>query len=214
MSDRTLYGYWRSSAAYRVRIALNLKGLAYNNKPVDLRAGAQGGVGYKLLNPQGMVPFLIDGGAGLNQSLAIIEWLDETYPEPPLLASDPLTRARIRAAALSIACDIHPLNNLRVQKYLKAEMKLEPDAIEAWGRHWIETGLANIEEIAESATGPYLFGDAPTLADVCLVPQMYNARRAQADVARFPNIQRIDKALMQLAAFRDARPEAQADADV
>ena len=214
MSDRTLYTYWRSSAAYRVRIALNLKGLSWSPKSVDLRSGAQSGVGFKLLNPQGMIPYLIDGEIGLNQSIAIIEWLNETYPEPPLLPADPLARARVRAAALTIACDIHPLNNLRVLKYLRSEFGQEQDAIDAWARHWIEAGFESLEEIAEGATGPYLFGDTVTLADVCLVPQMYNARRVQADVARFPRLGAIDKALVAHPAFNAARPEAQPDADV
>ena len=214
MSARTLYGYWRSSAAYRVRIALALKGLDYDHKGIDLRAGAQSGVGFKLLNPQGLVPYLIDGEVGLNQSLAIIEYLDETYPEPRLLPSDPVARARVRAAALAIACDIHPLNNLRVLKYLKNALGQEQAEIDAWAQHWIETGFAALEEIAEGSPGPYLFGGAVTLADVCLVPQMYNARRVRADLTRFPRLVEIDKALNALPAVRKARPEAQPDADV
>ncbi len=214
MSQRTLYTFWRSSAAYRVRIALGLKGLDYDSKPVDLRTGAQQGIGYKLLNPQGFVPYLIDGEVGLNQSLAIIEWLDETYPEPPLLPADPLGRARVRAAALTIACDIHPLNNLRVLKYLKDPLGQEQEAIDAWAQHWIGQGFAPLEEIAEGSPGPYLFGDAPTLADVCLVPQMYNARRVRTDLTPFPRLVEIDKRLLDLPQIRNARPEAQADADV
>ncbi len=214
MSDRTLYTYWRSSAAYRVRIALNLKGLKWSPKSVDLRSGAQSGVGFKLLNPQGMIPYLIDGEVGLNQSVAIIEWLDETYPEPPLLPTDALARARVRAASLTIACDIHPLNNLRVLNYLRSEFGQDQDAVDSWSRHWIEAGFESLEEIAEGSTGPYLFGDTVTLADICLVPQMYNARRMQADVARFPRLGAIDKALVALPAFNAARPEAQPDADV
>ena len=214
MSDRTLYTYWRSSAAYRVRIALNFKGLEWSPKSVDLRSGAQSGVGFKLLNPQGMIPYLIDGDVGLNQSLAIMEWLDDTYPEPPLLPTEPLARARVRAAALTIACDIHPLNNLRVLKYLRSEFGQEQDAIDTWSRHWIEAGFESLEEIAEGSTGRYLFGDSVTMADICLVPQMYNARRMQADVARFPKLCAIDKALVALPPFNAARPEAQPDADV
>jgi maleylacetoacetate isomerase/maleylpyruvate isomerase len=210
---RTLYSYWRSSAAYRVRIALGLKGLDYDVRPIDLRSGAQAGVGFKLLNPQGLVPYLIDGDVGLNQSVAIIEWLDETYPDPPLLGPDPVARARVRAAALTIACDIHPLNNLRVLKYLKDPLDQDQEAIDAWARHWIEAGFRPLEEIAEAGSGPYLFGNAVTLADICLVPQMYNARRMRVDLARFPALVDIDKALMQLPAFLNARPEAQADAD-
>lgn len=214
MNGRTLYGYWRSSAAYRVRIALALKGLDYDYKGIDLRAGAQGGVGFKLLNPQGFVPYLIDGEVGLNQSLAIIEYLDETYPEPRLLPDEPVARARVRAAALAIACDIHPLNNLRVLKYLKKPLGHEQAEIDSWQQHWIEEGFAALEEIAEASAGPYLFGDSPTMADVCLVPQMYNARRVRADLTRLPRLVEIDKALNALPAVRKARPEAQPDADV
>ena len=213
MSDRTLYDYWRSSAAYRVRIALHHKGLAFDQTPIDLRTGAQSGVGYTMLNPQGLVPFLIDGDTGIAQSLAIVEWLEEAHPEPPLLPGDAAMRARIRGAALGIACDIHPLNNLRVLKYLKSEMGQEQDATDAWARHWIEAGLGALEEQAERAAGRYLFGDTVTLADVCLVPQLYSARRFQADVARFPALGEIDKRLNALPAFQAARPERQPGAD-
>lgn len=211
-ADRILYGYWRSSAAYRVRIALALKGLDYESRAIDLRRDAQSGVGFRLLNPQGLVPFLIDGDAGLNQSLAIIEWLDEAYPEPSLLPGDALQRARIRAAALTIAADVHPLGNLRVLRYLKEPLGHDQEAIDGWSRHWIEAGLAAIEEIAEANGAPCLFGDEPTLADLCLVPQLYNARRVQADVARFPRLGEIDRHLNRLPAFVAARPERQADA--
>ena len=209
---RALYGYWRSSASYRVRIALAVKGLAYEQVAVNLAQGAQTGVGFKLLNPQGFVPYLIDDTAGLNQSLAIIEYLDEVYPGPALLPGDALARARVRAAALQIACDIHPLNNLRVLKYLRAEMGQEQDAVDTWYRHWVEEGFSALEEIAERATGAYLFGDTVTLADICLVPQMWNARRLQADIARFPALVAIDTRLNALAAVIAARPEAQPDA--
>lgn len=213
MSGRTLYGYWRSSAAYRVRIALALKGLEYDHKGIDLRTGAQSGVGFKLLNPQGLVPYLIDGDVGLNQSLAIIEYLDEVYPEPRLLPDDVVARARVRAAAMAIACDIHPVNNLRVLKYLKSPLGHEQAEIDAWAQHWIETGFAALEEIAEGSPGPYLFGKAVTLADVCLVPQMYNARRVRADLGGFPKLVAIDKALNALPSVRQASPERQPDAD-
>ena len=211
---RTLYGYWRSSASYRVRIALAVKGLDYEQVPINLAQGAQGGVGFRLLNPQGLVPYLIDDTAGLNQSLAIIEYLDEVYPNPPLLPADALGRARVRAAALQIACDIHPLNNLRVLRYLKVELGQEQDVVDAWYRHWVELGFEALEELAEGATGAYLFGDAVTLADVCLVPQMWNARRLQADIARFPKLVAIDTRLNALPAIRAASPERQADAVV
>ena len=211
--DRTLYSYWRSSAAYRVRIALALKGLPFDTRAVDLRSGAQGGVGFALLNPQGLVPYLIDGEVGLNQSLAIIEYLDETYPEPPLVPKSIVERSRARAAALQIACDIHPLNNLRVLQYLKNVLGHDQAAIDTWARHWIETGLAAIEEVAAAHGGAYLCGDVLTIADVCLVPQLYNARRVQADVARFPALGALDKRLNALPAFRAARPAAQPDAN-
>jgi len=211
--NRVLYDYWRSSASYRVRIALAVKGLDWTAKPVDIRSGAQSGVGFTMLNPQGMVPVLLDGDLALNQSLAIIEWLDETYPEPRLLPGDAALRARIRAVALSIACDIHPLNNLRVLKYLKASLAQDQDAIDAWSRHWIETGLAPLEELAEASPGPFLFGAQVTMAEICLVPQLYNARRVQADVARFPRLGEIDRRLNLLPAFQAARPERQAGAN-
>ena len=212
MTDRVLYSYWRSSAAYRVRIALGLKGLDFATRTVDLTSGAQAGVGFTLLNPQGLLPYLIDGEAGLNQSLAILEYLDETYPEPPLLPRGPVARARVRSAALTIACDIHPLGNLRVLNYLRGTLVQPGEAVESWARHWIELGLAALEEITESGNGAYLCGDQLTIADVCLVPQMYNARRFQADVARFPRLSALDRRLVQLPAFAAARPEAQPDA--
>ncbi len=213
MSDRVLYDYWRSSAAYRVRIALNVKGLVYTSKPVDLRTGAQSGVGYTMLNPQGLIPLLIDGGAGIAQSLAIIEWLEETYPEPPLLPGDAAMRARIRSATLGMVADLHPLKNLRVYNYLKGPLALSQAQVDDWARHWIETGLRPLEEQAERTTGKFLFGDEVTLADVCLAPEMYSARRMQADVARFPALGEIDKRLNALPAFQAARPEQQPGAD-
>ena len=212
MTSRTLYTYWRSSASYRVRIALAVKGLAYDSVAINLAQGAQSGVGFRLLNPQGLIPYLIDGEVGLNQSLAIIEYLDETYPDPPLLPADAVGRARVRGVALQIAADIHPINNLRVLKYLKAEMGQPQDAVDTWYRHWIETGFAALEELAEGGTGAFLFGDAVTLADICLVPQMWNARRLQADIARFPKLVAIDVRLNALPAVAAARPEAQPDA--
>jgi len=212
-SSRFLYDYWRSSASYRVRIALAVKGLDWTAKPVDLRSGAQSGVGFTMLNPQGLVPVLLDGNQALNQSIAIIEWLDETYPEPRLLPGDAALRARVRAAALAIACDIHPINNLRVLKHLKG-MGHEQEAIDNWQRHWIETGLAPLEELAEASPGPFLFGAQVTMAECCLVPQLYNARRVQADVARFPRLGEIDRRLNLLPAFQAARPERQAGAEV
>ena len=213
MSDRILYDYWRSSAAYRVRIALHVKHLAFDTRVVDLRTGAQSGVGYTMLNPQGLVPFLIDGEAGIAQSLAIIEWLEETHPEPPLLPGDAAMRARIRGTALGMIADSHPLVNLRVRKYLAGPLGHDEATIDAWARHWIELALAPLEEQAQRGPGPYLFGDTVTLADVCLVPAMYGARRVQADVARFPALGEIDKRLNALPGFQAARPERQPGAD-
>ncbi|MGI4877038.1 MAG: maleylacetoacetate isomerase [Janthinobacterium lividum] len=210
--SRMLYGHWRSSAVYRVRIALALKGLAYDTTAIDILKNAQSGFGFKMLNPQGLIPYLIDGDNGFNQSLAIIEYLDETYPDPPLLRGDAVARARIRAVALAIACDIHPLNNTRVTAYLRTELGHDQAVVETWARHWIEAGFAALEELAEAGEGPYLFGDAVTMADLCLVPQFYNARHYQADVARFPRLSAIDKRLNLLPAFAAARPERQPDA--
>jgi len=214
--SRILYDYWRSSAGYRVRIALNLKGLAYERTPLNLLKGAQQSLGYRIINPQGLIPFLIDGDIGLHQSVAIIEYLDEKYPTPALLPGDAVMRARIRAAALMIACDIHPLNNLRVQKWLRGEMGQEDAALDAWLTHWISAGFQPLEEMCEghgAGGGLYLFGDAPTMADILLVPQMYNARRIRMDLSPFPRLVEIDKALLQLPAFAAARPERQDDAE-
>ncbi|MBV7257846.1 maleylacetoacetate isomerase [Pacificimonas sp. WHA3] len=213
MSDRILYDYWRSTAAYRVRIVLHLKGLEHDHKSVDLVKGAQSGVGFKMLNPHGRVPYLIDGEVGLNQSLAICEYLDEVYPEPTILPGDAATRARIRGAAQIIACDVHPLNNLSVLNYLKGELGQDEDAVRDWYHHWIDTGFRALEEQAEAAAGPYLFGDRVTLADICLAPQMYNARRFRMNLEPYPGLVEIDKKLLEHDAFRAARPEAQEDAN-
>lgn len=210
---RVLYGYWRSSAAFRVRIGLNLKGLGYDLQPVDLRAGAQQSPGYTLLNPQGLVPFLIDGAVGLNQSLAILEYLDEAYPETArLLPPEPLARARVRAAAEIIACEAHPLGNLRVLRYLKNQLGQEQAAIDDWYRHWMVLALKPLEEIAQASRGDYLFGDAVTLADICLAPHMYNSRRMRVDLEPFPHLVAIDKRLNALEAVRRAAPQNQPDA--
>ncbi|MGB3723143.1 MAG: maleylacetoacetate isomerase [Pacificimonas sp.] len=211
--DRILYDYWRSTAAYRVRITLHLKGLEHEHKVVDLVKGAQSGVGFKILNPHGRVPYLIDGEVGLNQSLAICEYLDEVYPEPPILPGDAAMRGRIRGAAQIIACDIHPLNNMSVLKYLKTEFDQDQEAVDAWYHHWIDTGFRALEELAEAGEGPYLFGDRVTLADICLAPQMYNARRFRMDLTPYPGLVEIDKRLLALDAFLAARPEAQKEAN-
>ncbi|AOB32025.1 maleylacetoacetate isomerase [Bordetella sp. H567] len=211
-----LYSYFRSSAAYRVRIALNLKGLPYDYATVHLlkEGGQQLKPDYLRLNPQALVPTLVDGTAVLTQSMAIIEYLEETHPQPPLLPSTPVARARVRALAQGIACDVHPLNNLRVLRYLKRELDVTDAARDAWYRHWVETGLLALERmLADSPdTGVYCHGDTPTLADACLVPQIFNARRLDCDLSAMPIIVRIDEACRALPAFAQAAPENQPDA--
>lgn len=208
-----LHGYFRSSAAYRVRIALNLKGLGVTHVPHHLRKGEQRDAGYLTLNPQGLVPTLtLDDGTQLTQSLAIIEWLDETHPEPPLLPADPLRRARVRAFAQAIACDIHPVQNLKVLTRLRAQGATADD-VTAWAA-WINAeGLAACERLAADEPGPFCFGAAPTLADLCLVPQLANARRFGVDVSAFPRLLVADTAARALPAFADAAPERQSDAE-
>ena len=208
-----LYGYFRSSTAYRCRIALNLKGLAPEYVAVHLRRGDQRASDYQNVNPQGLVPSLEIGGHVITQSLAIIEWLDETYPEPALLPIDALARADVRAFALAIACDIHPLNNLRVLNYLKAELHLEQTAIDVWYRHWVEQGLASCERLLRRGgwRGPYCFGESPTLADVCLAPQLYNARRFDSDLSACPTLLAIEKVCKAHPAFAAAEPDRQPD---
>ncbi|MBZ6379330.1 maleylacetoacetate isomerase [Pacificimonas flava] len=212
MSDRVLYDFWRSSAAFRVRIALGLKGLDYDRAVIDLNAGAQRSPGYRMLNPQGRVPLLIDGEAALNQSLAILEYLEEVYPDPPLLHGDAAMRGRIRGAAQIIVSDVHPLGNSSVMRYLEERLGHDRDEFIAWYGHWMSVGFGPLEELAERSSGRFLFGDDVTLADVCLAPQMYNARRWRTDLEPFPALVEVDKNLMELSAFRNARPEAQSDA--
>ncbi len=206
-----LYDYFRSSAAFRLRIALNLKGLAYESVPVNLVANEQRGAGYLNLNPLGLVPALTTGeGELLTQSVAILEWLEEEYPEPPLLPADALGRARVRAMVQTIACDIHPLNNLRVQRYLVETLDVNEDDKLAWYHHWIALGFAALER---QATGErYCYGDSPTLADACLLPQMFNARRFKQDLQPYPRLRAIAGHLEQLPAFAAATPEAVAPA--
>ena len=215
MSSRTLYGYWRSSAAYRVRIALALKGLDYDYKGIDLRAGAQSGVGFKLLNPQGFVPYLIDGEVGLNQSLAIIEFLDETRPEPPLLPQDAPGRARVRMLAQMIACDIHPVNNLRVLTSLRTLFGAGDEDVANWFRHWVNEGFQPLEKILTSSaeTGTFCHGETPGLADICLVAQVTSNARFGVDLTPYPTIARIHAACMALPAFQKAAPQNQIDAE-
>jgi maleylpyruvate isomerase len=209
-----LYTYFRASSPYRVRIALNLKGLSYESIPIHL--AKDGGLNrrpeYRAVNPQMKVPALaLDGGDVLTQSLAIIEFLDETHPEPPLLPEDPLDRAQVRAMANLIACDIHPLNNVAPLRYLKNILKHEQKDIDAWYHHWILEGFAALEEMIPP--GPYAFGDSVTLADICLVPQVYNARRYKVPLEKFPKIVAVETACLQLPAFEKARPENQPDAE-
>jgi len=209
-----LYSYFRSSAAYRVRIALALKGLAYEYAPVHLAKGEQRADGYRALNAQALVPTLVNDGRAFTQSLAIIEYLDERHPKPPLLPDTPEERARVRAIALSIACDVHPLNNLRVLQYLARSLGASEDATNAWYRHWIEVGLSALETqlASDPATGEFCHGEAPSLADVCLVPQLANARRYAVPLDAYPTLTRIDSTCRALAAFAQAAPERQPDA--
>jgi maleylacetoacetate isomerase len=208
-----LHGYFRSSAAFRVRIALNLKGLACESVPVHLRRGDQRRPEFLGVNPQGLVPALETDGQTLIQSLPIIEYLDETHPEPPLLPSDAAGRARVRALAAMVACDIHPLNNLRVLRYLHRTLGHDEAALAAWYNHWIAEGFGAIESLlaADSRTGRFCHGDTPGLADVVLVPQVVNAERYRLDLAPYPTIARIFEACMMLDAFAAARPERQPD---
>jgi maleylacetoacetate isomerase len=210
-----LYGYFRSSAAFRVRIALNLKGLEYEQQSMNLAQGHHLRAEYRAVNPQALVPVLIEGENLLTQSLAIMEYLDETHPEPPLLPPEPLARQRVRSLAQVVACDIHPVNNLRVLKYLGGPLKIDESARNTWYRHWIAEGLAVIEKrlFDDAATGVFCHGDTPTLADCCLVPQIFNARRYGSDLTAYPTIMNIYDRCMSLPAFDRAAPLNQPDAD-
>jgi len=213
-TDVKLYSYFRSSAAYRVRIALNLKGLAYETVPVHLvkEGGHNRRPEFRAINPQMRVPALVvPTGDVLIQSRAIIEYLDETHPEPPLLPKDPIARAQARALAEIVACDIHPLNNIGSLRYLKRELHHEQAAIDAWYHHWVLTGFEALEALVRP--GPYACGGAVTVADLCLVPQVYNARRLNVPLDKFPKIVAIDTACLALPAFDRARPENQPDAE-
>lgn len=202
-----LYDYWRSSASYRVRIALNLKGLAYEAVPTSLLDGEQRAPDYLEKNPQGFVPMLEIGDLRLTQSLAIIDWLDATQPGPRLIPADPVARARALAMAYVIASDIHPINNLRILKYLSNELGIEEAARDDWYRHWILEGFTALEAMADPAA-PYLGGEAPNIADICLVPQMANANRFKTPLGAFPNLVRIDGACNALDPFKAAHPDA------
>ncbi|USX16276.1 maleylacetoacetate isomerase [Oxalobacteraceae bacterium OTU3CAMAD1] len=213
-----LYTYFRSSAAYRVRIALNLKGLAYEAQPVHLlRDGGQHlAEAYRAVNPSALLPTLEDDdGAVIGQSLAILEYLEETRPQTPLLPADPAGRARVRALALTVVADTHPLGNLRVLKYIKGEMGLTEEVKLEWHRHWLRSGLATLEALlaGDARTGVYSHGDTPTLADCCLVPQVFNAQRFEVDTAPYPTVMRISAACAALPAFQQAHPAQQPDAE-
>ena len=215
MSEFKLYTYWRSSAAYRVRIALAIKGLEAEQTLVHLvkDGGEQHGQAYRSVNPSGLVPTLLHGHNVISNSLAIIEYLDEVYPEPSLLPGSAADRARIRQIAQAIACDIHPLNNLRVMQFLKAEMGQDDSDVQRWYAHWVREGFRSAEAFAANAPeSHFVYGDEPTLADAFLVPQMYNARRFNVPVDDFPNLVRIVDNCNELPAFQDALPEAQSDA--
>jgi len=212
-----LYSYFRSSAAYRVRIALNLKNLPYDYAPIHLLrdGGEQLKPAYRSLNPDAILPTLVDGDNVLQQSLAIIEYLEETHPEPPLLPKSPADRAYVRSVALQVACEIHPLNNLRVLKYLKHTVGADDATRDEWYRHWVESGFATLEQhlAGDSRTGAFCFGDTPTMADACLVPQVFNAQRFKIGVTQFPTIKRIHDHASQLDAFALAAPGVQPDAE-
>jgi len=212
MALPVLYDYWRSSAAYRVRIALNLKGVEYESRQVDLREDEHKSAEFRAVNPQALVPALEIDGHRLTQSLAIINYLDLRYPNQPLLPASALERAHVVAMAMAIACDIHPLNNLRVLKYLKNELGQPQEAVDTWYRHWVSEGLAGLEGLAAPRAGKFLFGDAPTGADVCLVPQLYNARRFDVPLDDYPTLLRADENANKLDAFVKAHPENQEQA--
>jgi maleylacetoacetate isomerase len=209
MSRPVFYEYWRSSAAYRVRIALKLKGVDYESRPVDLREGEQRSSNLLAMNPQGLVPMLEIDGHRLTQSLAIIGYLDARFPNQPLIPASAAERALVVAMAMIVACDIHPLNNLRVLQYLKNELGHSQDEADAWYRHWISEGLPALEAMARPSAGKFLFGDAPTGADVCLVPQLYNARRFNVPLDDYPTLLRAEENANKLDGFAAAHPDRQ-----
>jgi maleylacetoacetate isomerase len=207
MMKPVLYDYYRSSACYRVRIALNLKQVDYQPVTVNLLEGEQKAAAYRARNPQGFVPMLEADGRRLVQSLAIIDWLEAAFPEPALYPRDVDDRAHVLAMALAVACDIHPLNNLRVLKYLSGPLEQPQEVRDAWYRHWVAEGLAALEEMAAARAGRFLFGDAPTLADVCLVPQLHNARRFEVPLDPFPTLVRVDAEANRIEAIAAAHPD-------
>lgn len=212
-----LYTFFRSSASYRVRIALNLKGLAYEQTPIHLRRGGgeQFSAAYKRINPQALVPALEDNGRVFTQSLAIIEYLEEKYPNPPLLPAAAADRALVRSMAMVIACEVHPIQNLRVLTLVKQEYHQTDERVNQWAQHWIDLGLSALEQmiLAQPNRGKFCFGDTPTLADICLVPQLGNARRYGCDLAPYPTIVSIEKNCVTIPAFANAAPEKQPDAE-
>jgi maleylacetoacetate isomerase len=209
-----LYTYFRSSAAFRVRIALNLKGLAYDPVFVHLARGEHRKPEYANVDPQALLPTLVDDGQALSQSLAIIEYLEERHPEPPLLPKDALGRARVRSLSLLVACEIHPLNNLRTLQHLKRALGQNEEQISSWYRHWIADGLAKLEaDLGRAGSGKFCHGASPTMADCCLVPQIFNAKRYQSDLAPYPAVMRIFDGCMKLEAFDRAQPSKQPDAE-
>jgi maleylacetoacetate isomerase len=209
MSRPVFYEYWRSSAAYRVRIALKLKGVDYESRQIDLREDEQKSEAFRRLNPQGLVPMLEIDGHRLTQSVAIINYLDLRYPNVPLLPAAAAERAHVVAMAMIVACDIHPLNNLRVLKYLKTELGHSQDEVDRWYAHWIEQGLPGLEAMAAPQSGKFLFGNAPTGADVCLIPQLYNARRFNVPLDEYPTLLRAEENANKLEAFAAAHPDRQ-----
>jgi maleylacetoacetate isomerase len=212
MTRPILHDYFRSSASYRVRIALNLKGVDYDQHNVNLAHGDQKLAAFRARNPQGLVPCLEIDGHFLTQSLAICDYLDATHKANPFVPSDPADRAHVLALALTVACDIHPLNNLRILKYLTGELGVANDAKDEWYRHWVIDGLTALEALAAPRAGNFLFGDAPTLADICLIPQLYNARRFAVSILPFPTLRRVDETASGHPAFAAAHPDRQAAA--
>jgi maleylpyruvate isomerase len=213
VSGLILHGYWRSTAAYRVRIALAFKGLAFGQAPHDLRLGGQREAAFLTVSPQGLVPALETPDGTFTQSLAILEWLEERFPQPALLPTRAADRAVVRAMAASIACDIHPLNNLRVLNALRANFAASQEQLEAWIAHWIGEGFAALETWIGRCGGDFAFGDSPGMADCCLVPQVFSARRFNVDLSAFPLIEAVDSRARSLAAFAAAHPDLQPDAD-
>lgn len=209
MPQAILYDYYRSSASYRVRIALNIKGVEYERRPVNLLESQQQSDEYRALNPQGFVPMLEMDGARLTQSMAIMGYLDQKVPTNPLLPAAAEARAHVLSLALTVACDIHPLNNLRILKYLKDTLDVGQDARDEWYRHWVAEGLSALEAMAAPRSGKFLFGDTPTLADVCLVPQLFNARRFNVPLDGYPTLVRADENANRLEAFAAAHPDRQ-----